>query len=570
MTCRHLIVFTVTLHIALVAWCGWVHSPTVGEAAYLPAGLSHWHLGNFHQARVTPPLTRLVASLPLLWLEPYCDWSLVSGAPGARSEIDGAQRFIQLNQDRCRLIFAVARWACIPFSLLGAWVSFEWARDLYGKTAGLAALVMWCFSPSVLAHGACVTPDIGAASTGALAGYFFWKWLMNHNAARLTSAGVTLGIAELSRSTWIILFPVLLVIWAFYRVSNRCSLTSRRPLLADLLNLVVMFLIALFVLNLGYGFSGSGRPLGEFEFVSHALNGGVELGNRFSTSWLAPIPIPLPQDYILGIDSQKLDFESWSYPSYCGGTVASKGWPSYYVYGLLLKLPTPHLILILMSGYRAVTGSATAEVRIAQFTCWMVILTVLLLVSSQFGFSAHIRYCYGILPFLCVITGNVTRFWFPCRNCLSRIVTFLLAWYVSSSVFQFPHSMSYFNEIAGGPNSGYKHLVDSNLDWGQDFWYLLDWAINHPDSRPIYVDCYGWHETLMPPNLFSRPHRDSSGIIELRDGWYAISATNLQLSPGMNDYFQDRKPVDRIGYSIFVYRVSARDRININFAPTVE
>ena len=38
-----------------------------------------------------------------------------------------------------------------------------------------------------------------------------------------------------------------------------------------------------------------------------------------------------------------------------------------------------------------------------------------------------------------------------------------------------PHYLAYFNVLAGGPESGYRHLVDSSLDWGQDLPGLKRW-----------------------------------------------------------------------------------------------
>ena len=38
-----------------------------------------------------------------------------------------------------------------------------------------------------------------------------------------------------------------------------------------------------------------------------------------------------------------------------------------------------------------------------------------------------------------------------------------------------PHYLAYFNELAGGPANGFKELVDSNLDWGQDLKNLKLW-----------------------------------------------------------------------------------------------
>lgn len=43
----------------------------------------------------------------------------------------------------------------------------------------------------------------------------------------------------------------------------------------------------------------------------------------------------------------------------------------------------------------------------------------------------------------------------------------------ASSLSVYPHQLAYFNELAGGPKSGYKHLLHSNLEWGQDLLFLF-------------------------------------------------------------------------------------------------
>ena len=43
-----------------------------------------------------------------------------------------------------------------------------------------------------------------------------------------------------------------------------------------------------------------------------------------------------------------------------------------------------------------------------------------------------------------------------------------LGWQLIESCSIRPDYLAYFNQIAGGPRNGYKHLVDSSLDWGQD------------------------------------------------------------------------------------------------------
>ena len=48
-------------------------------------------------------------------------------------------------------------------------------------------------------------------------------------------------------------------------------------------------------------------------------------------------------------------------------------------------------------------------------------------------------------------------------------------WYGAGTLRVHPHHLAYFNEIAGGPANGWRLLVDSNLDWGQDLKRLARW-----------------------------------------------------------------------------------------------
>ena len=47
---------------------------------------------------------------------------------------------------------------------------------------------------------------------------------------------------------------------------------------------------------------------------------------------------------------------------------------------------------------------------------------------------------------------------------------------VASTLSVYPHQLAYFNEAAGGPENGHKHLLHSNLDWGQDLLLIRELA----------------------------------------------------------------------------------------------
>jgi hypothetical protein len=55
----------------------------------------------------------------------------------------------------------------------------------------------------------------------------------------------------------------------------------------------------------------------------------------------------------------------------------------------------------------------------------------------------------------------------------ATLVASLGAWLVASSLWIYPHSLSYFNESIGSVRNGPQHLLGSNVDWGQDLRYAI-------------------------------------------------------------------------------------------------
>ena len=248
----------------------------------------------------------------------------------------------------------VARWACIPFSILGGYICFRWARELYGVAAGIFALILWCFCPYVLGHASLFTPDAHAAAIGIAAYYLFWRWLGKAQLSRAILAGIALGVAELAKFTLLVFYPLWIVTWFIYRLPD-FGLRNMKGWLHEGEMVLWMMLVSVGVLNLGYGFEGSSSRSGGTS-SGHRLLSGIESkpdipakpGNRFADTWWASLPVPLPANYVQGIDTQRCDFERklWSY---LGGQWRDGGWWYYYLYALGIKLPLGTLCLILIS-----------------------------------------------------------------------------------------------------------------------------------------------------------------------------------------------------------------------------
>jgi hypothetical protein len=204
------------------------------------------------------------------------------------------------------------------------------------------------------------------------------------------------------------------------------------------------------------------------------------------------------------------------------------------------------------------------------------IAIVMLTVSAQTSFSHHVRYAYGIFPFLFVWVSKVGRAFGGHRRWLSAAVAICLVGQAVSSLAAYPHSMSYFNEIIGGPRNGYHHLVNSSVDWGQDLLFLHEWMERHPEARPLHLAYFGRinprfagvdYELIADGTSFSDKPLAKA---DLGPGWYAVSVTLLQGRPyqeirpdgGLRDLperalepFLEMNPVDSVGYSILIYRL---------------
>ena len=66
-------------------------------------------------------------------------------------------------------------------------------------------------------------------------------------------------------------------------------------------------------------------------------------------------------------------------------------------------------------------------------------------------------------------------------------------WLVASVGAAYPHYLAYFNEAAGGPAGGWRWLVDSNLDWGQDLKGLA------AEVRRRVCEGLGWAGLVLDP-----------------------------------------------------------------------
>jgi len=563
------------VHAGLLGWGATRHSPAWDEVGHFSAGISHWQLRQFNLYRANPPLVRMVATLPVVFAGIETNWRELSQEPWAREQWPYGRELVDLNGPRYFHLLTMARWACIPLSLLGGYVCFRWARELYGLGAGLLSLTLWCFSPNIIAHAQLITPDAGTTIFGLVAAYAFWLWLKKPTWLRANGVGVTLGLALLCKAPWAVLFLVWPLLWTVYRWPLRWS-DGKRQLLREVGQLTVGLLLGIFVLNLGYGFEGSFQLLGDYRFASKTLTGATDdpsqepaPENRFAGTWLGKVPVPLPKCYLMGIDCQQFEFESNRWGSYLRGKWRHGGWWYYYLYGLAIKVPLGTWVLMLLAllvGFSRRGYSASWRDELVLLVPIAVVLT---LISSQTGINNHLRYVLPIFPFAFIWASKIAQAVRFRSRTVCVIAAAGLLWSVTSSLWYYPHSLSYFNELVGGPKGGHFHLGSSNIDWGQDLFYLKRWLDEHPEAKPLYTAC----DSVLAPHQLGieecgRPPAGPPAVTVSTDpehpigpvpGWFAASVYQIHGETREIEYFLEFEPVAMAGYSVYIYHITLED-----------
>jgi len=637
------VVALLAVHVALAVHSLLGENPTVDEVAHLPAGVSYWQKGTFKLYHHNPPLVKLVAAIPVVLANPVTAPLYGLKAWTEDSQSTFGERFALANAPRYLDLFARARMLMPLFSVLGGLAVFAWSRRLYGTWGGLLSLTLWVFCPNILAHGRLVTSDMAAASFAVASTYLFVRYLDRPTWQRAALAGLVLGLAELTKFSLILLYgfwPTLALVR--FGLSQKVPGWTRRvvPSLAQALAIVTLSVL---VIDLGYGFEGVGQPLGRFEFASKSLTAPRPPGqfsptspngllnsawryrvNRFRGTILENLPVPLPRHYVLGFDEQKIETEGVpryffdstlpqddsvksGYSVYLNGDLRRSGWWYFYLATLAYKVPEGTWLLVGLGALLLATTRRPLAAWGDEFAVLALPVGVLAAMSFLTDICLGLRYILPVFPFAFVATGKVAPWALglaktPKRWATGFVVAALGSNIVAAALIH-PHYLAYFNQVSGGPDRGSEHLIDSNLDWGQDLVTLGRWLrANHPDRRvglayfgqinPSLLKLSGdqaGFDWFLPPALGTvRPMSTNSSMMigparRLTPGLYAVSASIVRGLPwrfydsvslvapelawqaawaadeNVFAYFADFKPIAKIGHSIFVYEVTNED-----------
>ena len=494
-------------------------SATWDETTYFGLGkyILQNHRWDVPGATLHPPLSYFIHDIPLLFVSTdQSVWTNFQSQTNIElvklSGIIRGQALLSSPANHGDRLLILTRLMMVLTAMLLGWFVYLWSYSLYGKWSAMLAVILYSFCPNILANARLITPDITLTTFSFITLYYLWRLFRYDQAGNAIWGGICLGLALLSKFTSVLLFPICILLMILWGIEQK-TFKLRYCLMFATIGIGMLFL--------GYGM------------------------NLYS--------------YFHGITYQ---YESAEYhPSFLMGKYSTTGWWYYFFFAFLVKTPIATMIFLVISLVLFVGRLLKGA--------WINEMFLLIPAAAIFCFfsldhqSMGLRYILPIYPFLFVFASSAAQSFLSDRV-LTGLSVVAVAWYIGASCYIHPHYLAYFNELAGGPNNGYKYLVDSNLDWGQDLKGLGSYMQKHgisrinlsyfgTDSPARYGISFNWLPSWILFNPGSEKHKLPT------KGWFAISATNLQGTyfddKDLYAWFREHEPVAKIGYSIFIYKI---------------
>lgn len=610
-------------------------SATMDELAHIPAGYSYVKFLDYRLNPEHPPLLKVLSGLPLLFLNLNFPEYSDSWQKYINGQWDVGREFLYESGNNADLIIQWSRIGPMFLTLLLILLIYFWSREIIGRWWALIPSFLFGLSPNILAHGHLVTTDIAAAFGVSLATYFFIKFLYLNNKKSLILAGLSFGVAQLLKFSTFLLIPYFIfLLLVFWLINNFNFLKFKnffvfKNLFVYLLKLFAIFMIGyIFIVYPVYLLLTWNYPqekqTADTVFILSSFAGGPPREGEFCKPirCLAELDILMTKNnltrgfahYLLGV-LMVTQRSSGGNTGYFWGEVSASGWKLYFPTVFLLKEPLPFLIILLISllfwfkniwlnfknGFSYFKQKLIDYINLNfdKFAFIVFILfywTTSILSPLNIGF----RHLFPTLPFIYILSVSGFKNWVNKQNAvitssflqtiflktklflklaLKYLLLFiLLIWFLGEALFAFPYFISYFNQFSGGKWNGYKYVVDSNYDWGQDLLRLKKF-VDENNIDKIAIDYFGGGN----PKYYlgdraeywwsSRGNPSYYGI-----KWLAVSVNTLQgaiakphygyqrnindeykwLQEWRNFQYKDKevpKPDYRAGTSIFIYKL---------------
>ena len=545
------------LHAALAITATIEKSPTFDEPTHLTAGYSYWLKNDYRLDPENGNWPARWAALPLLLSRP----SFPENAAWKQGDVGRvSERFLYGSGNNSDRVVLLGR---SMMAVVGAGLClliFFCSNRLFGAIGGLISELLAVFDPNLLAHSALVTVDVATAFFFTAAIWSYFRLLQSANKPWFVITALSwsgLFLAKMSAPA----FLLVAVILATLRILSSESMTIRvirfdgqvaarwrkLVLVIGLTGALVAIVLTAIWASYAFRFSPFSRmePAREVwnEQWQACLSEGTALENMVA---FARDHRLLPEAYLYGFvftSERAVNKNVLFRPAFLDGEWSNTGFTSFFPRAFLYKTPIPLLLLLITAGVAGFLRWRDAwkngdRSAIGRDLRRLSPIWALVLVYGTFSLTSYLnighRHLLPIYPAIFIACGACTYFF---RSQSGKAVAVfagaMLCWQIIESSLLRPDYLTYFNQLAGGPKNGYKHLVDSSLDWGQDLPALKTWLDQHPNQSAtgrLYLAYFG---TALPRyygiEATGLPFDSSADKLPaFEPGTYCISATTLQ------------------------------------------
>jgi dolichyl-phosphate-mannose-protein mannosyltransferase/uncharacterized protein DUF6056 len=537
---------------------------TLDETVMIPSAYYHLAAGNFQLVADHPPLSKILAALPLLFIQPaeLSPRNLV-GEPYSL-ERKGAYQGYFWHDNRAEFE-RISFWARVPMIALAAGLGiliFIFARHLFGPRAAVFAVALYSLEPTVLAHGRVVQTDVPAAFGYLLVCFTLYRYLRARHWRNAVWLGLACGIALLSKFSMLIIAPALFLVLIVLMWKARKTISQVNAFLG---HAAIVVLATLIVIHAAYYFHSRSLTTADSLWIAESFPDSAEAVS-IAVHLLSHI---LPTDFVLGVFWQ-LWHSAEGHPAGFLGMYSMKGWWYYFPVAFALKTTIPFLLLSLASlvwaTYRIIRkGERRLLILIVPFA----IYTVFIMLSP---INIGVRYYLPAYTFLFIFGGVLLDRLLRQKAVAGRIgvamAVVLIGWMGIEALRAYPDYMTYMNQLAS-QRPHWWYLSDSNVEWADDIKGLEAYLRDHGETEVrsamlggfMLLDLHGIKNLdLITPVPVDLPEARYTAIgASMLNGSTVpgkIHGVYLTEQQRVNyfDAYRNRTPEAVIGGSIYLYR----------------
>lgn len=539
-------------------------SITNDELVHIPAGYYHLVAGEFQLNNEHPPLVKMWAALPLLFIQP--NETSRDEATGNFSEETWKtmDQFWPNNREHYEAIFFWTRAMMIPITLGLGILIFVYARDLFGARVAAFAVALYTLEPTVLAHGRIVHTDLPAAFAFLLFFFALRYYLKARTSRRALLFGLASGLALVVKFSMIVLWPILAVL-AIGGFIFAARWQESRKRIALHLGIVICFMIL--VINAAYYFRSPPVEAADVKWVqtmsAPSLNNWIKFFRVGSKV--------VPTYWLFGQYNVMLHNRDGHATSLLG-QYNQNGWWYYFPVAFALKTSLPFLILCVAALAWTLWSIWKRDWRFL----WLIIpFAIYVAMSMASNINIGIRHFLPAYPYLFIAAGVLLDRFLRVKyahHLMVAIIVLLFGWMSVEMLRAYPDYIPYMNQLASG-HPHWWYLSDSNVEWGDDVRALAEYLHAHGETDVRGALSGGWgslqfydinyHEIFPKPGrVIPETHYVAIGASFLNGSTIAIPEDEqgkLVSAEERINYlapYRTRTPEATFGNSIFLYRLT--------------